>query len=79
MPGVHERSFDFHRMIAKRFPYSIYYKVASEFVENYAVLDSRRDTACDSKHSDETLMDINVRYFAAGAFSFVIKNFATLP
>jgi len=33
----------FHRMVCKRFPYSIYYLKADDAIQIYAVLDDRRD------------------------------------
>ncbi len=41
--GVHAKIHGFHRMIARRFPYSIYYKLEEGIVAIYAVLDCRRD------------------------------------
>ena len=43
--GAHKIYDDtsFHRMVCKRFPYSIYYVKESENILIYAVLDDRRD------------------------------------
>ena len=41
--GVHEQYFGFHRSISKRFPFAIYYRLESESVDIYAVLDCRQD------------------------------------
>lgn len=42
--GVHALFFGgFHRLLAKRFPYSVYYRVEEGFVMIYAVLDNRRN------------------------------------
>ena len=41
--GVHQIIFGFHRLLSKRFPYAIYYKIEGEEVIVYAVLDCRRD------------------------------------
>lgn len=41
--GVHEVVFGFHRLLAKRFPYVIYYDLADEVVRVVAVLDARQD------------------------------------
>lgn len=43
--GTHQIYDDtpYHRMICKRFPYSIYYRVERSEVRVYAVLDDRRD------------------------------------
>ena len=43
--GGHQMHDDtpFHRMVCKRFPYSIYYRKEGSNVDVYAVLDDRRD------------------------------------
>ncbi len=42
--GVHLRSIDpYHRLLSKRFPYSVYYRVEENVVSIYAILDNRRD------------------------------------
>ena len=42
--GVHEVHFGrYHRLLAKRFPFAIYYQVAADVVRVYAVLDCRRN------------------------------------
>jgi hypothetical protein len=41
--GIHPVYFSFHRMLAKRFPFGIYYEVEDEIAYVYAVLDLRRD------------------------------------
>ncbi|MFO0913555.1 MAG: hypothetical protein U0795_11410 [Pirellulales bacterium] len=33
----------FHRLLAKRFPFAVYYLISNETVEIYAILDCRRD------------------------------------
>lgn len=46
--GIHEIRFGFHRLLARRFPYAVYYhQPAPDHVQIYAVLDCRRspDTA----------------------------------
>jgi plasmid stabilization system protein ParE len=44
--GIHSMVFGFHRMLSKRFPYAIYYRLDdSEVVVVYRVLDCRRDPA----------------------------------
>ncbi len=40
--GIHEKAFEFHRMLAKTFPFAVYYDVDGEVVSVYAVLDCRR-------------------------------------
>lgn len=41
--GVHEAFGKYLRMLAKRFPYAIYYKPTGDKVQVYAILDCRRD------------------------------------
>jgi hypothetical protein len=42
--GIHIKVFGFYRMLSKRFPYAIYYKIENESeVLVYRVLDLRRD------------------------------------
>ena len=42
--GIHIKVFGYHRMLSKRFPYAIYYKLDRESgVVVYRVLDLRRD------------------------------------
>ena len=41
--GVHERHHGYYRMLAKRFPFSIYYDVEESRVIVHAILDSRSD------------------------------------
>ncbi|MFA4917328.1 MAG: type II toxin-antitoxin system RelE/ParE family toxin [Syntrophales bacterium] len=42
--GIHTKVFGYHRMLSKRFPYAIYYRLEEEaVVVVYRVLDLRRD------------------------------------
>lgn len=41
--GIHEQSEGFYRMLARRFPFAVYYLIAESRIEIYAVLDCRRD------------------------------------
>jgi plasmid stabilization system protein ParE len=41
--GVHALHFDFHRVLASRFPYAIYYKILDGKAVVFRVLDCRRD------------------------------------
>jgi hypothetical protein len=41
--GIHAVHFGFHRLLAKRFPYAVYYKVTDDKVLVYRVLDCRRN------------------------------------
>ena len=43
--GVHTTHFGYHRLLAKRFPFAVYYRVESDLIRVYAVLDCRRDSA----------------------------------
>lgn len=40
--GVHRQVFGYHRMLSKRFPYAIYYRVTEDTVKVYRVLDCRQ-------------------------------------
>jgi hypothetical protein len=41
--GIHETHRGFQRSLSKRFPFSIYYMLADDCVDIYAVLDARQD------------------------------------
>ena len=42
--GIHIKIFGFYRMLSRRFPYAIYYKIENESdILVYRVLDLRRD------------------------------------
>ncbi|MEM6333809.1 MAG: type II toxin-antitoxin system RelE/ParE family toxin [Planctomycetota bacterium] len=41
--GIHPMRFGYHRALAKRFPYAIYYLLEGDTACVYAVLDMRRD------------------------------------
>ncbi len=41
--GIHSRQFGYHRMLASRFPFGIYYDETVDDVRVFAVLDLRRD------------------------------------
>lgn len=43
--GIHAQHFGYHRLLAKRFPFAVYYRVEEQVVLIYAVLDCRRDPA----------------------------------
>ncbi len=43
--GVHARQLGFYRMIARRFPFAIYYRIEGGVVRVHAVLDCRRNPA----------------------------------
>jgi plasmid stabilization system protein ParE len=41
--GIHGKAEGFHRMLAKRFPFAIYYLIEDDRIDIYAILDCRRD------------------------------------
>ena len=41
--GIHRRAADYFVMLAKRFPYAIYYKMEADVAIVWRVLDCRRD------------------------------------
>jgi plasmid stabilization system protein ParE len=41
--GIHRIQFGYHRLLARRFPYAVYYCVVGEEVVVHRVLDCRRD------------------------------------
>ena len=41
--GIHEVSFGYYRLLSKRFPFAVYYRVENEIAQVYAVVDCRRD------------------------------------
>lgn len=41
--GVHRLVFGFHRLLARRFPYAVYYRVIGSEAVVFRVLDCRRD------------------------------------
>jgi len=43
--GIHPRFFGFYRMLARRFPFAIYYWIIGNRVQVAAVLDMRRNPA----------------------------------
>ena len=43
--GIHTLHFAYHRLLSKRFPFAIYYKVLQDIIRIYAVLDCRRNPA----------------------------------
>jgi len=44
--GIHAKHFKkYHRLLSKRFPFAVYYKVVDKDVLIYAVLDCRRSPA----------------------------------
>jgi plasmid stabilization system protein ParE len=43
--GIHPVHFGYRRLLARRFPYAIYYRIAGDEVVVYRILDCRRDPA----------------------------------
>ena len=43
--GIHARHLGYHRLLSKRFPFAIYYRVVRKIVRIHAVLDCRRNPA----------------------------------
>jgi len=44
--GIHSVHFGrYHRLLSKRFPFAVYYRIEADEVRVYAVLDCRRDPA----------------------------------
>lgn len=41
--GIHSVHFGFHRLLAKRFPYAIYYKIIDNKAVVFRILDCRRN------------------------------------
>jgi hypothetical protein len=52
--GVHEMADGFHRMLAKRFPFAVYYLIENETIDVYAILDCRRDPEWIVKRLDSS-------------------------
>ena len=43
--GIHTLNFRYHRLLAKRFPFAIYYRAEKDLIRIYAVLDCRKNPA----------------------------------
>ena len=43
--GVQALYFGYHRLLSKRFPFAIYYKLDKDIIKVYAILDCRRNPA----------------------------------
>jgi hypothetical protein len=41
--GIHPVYFGYNRLLSKRFPFAVYYRIENEMVRVYAVLDCRRE------------------------------------
>lgn len=53
--GIHEKYRGFHRKLAERFPFAIYYQVTEEFVDIVAILDCREDPEATSARLGRTM------------------------
>ena len=51
--GIHNKWYGLHRMLAKRFPYAIYYEIKDEIAYVIEVLPMRRDPAWIEKQLKE--------------------------
>ncbi len=43
--GVHQKYFEYYRLLSKRFPFAVYYKTRNRNIFVYAVLDCRKKPA----------------------------------
>lgn len=41
--GIHSVHFGYHRILSKRFPFAVYYRIEQDTIQIWAVLDCRRD------------------------------------
>jgi len=41
--GIHEQYFGYYKMLAKRFPFAIYYDIEEDVVVVHAILDTRQN------------------------------------
>jgi plasmid stabilization system protein ParE len=41
--GIHSQHFGYYRLLAKRFPFAVYYRIQRKVIQVYAVLDCRRN------------------------------------
>lgn len=49
--GIHRRAYrDFHRLLSRRFPFAVFYKVAGDTAYVHAVVDCRRRPAWIRQH-----------------------------
>jgi len=40
--GIHSMHWGYHRLLSKRFPYAVYYRVTDDAIEVWRVLDCRQ-------------------------------------
>lgn len=43
--GIHSLHFGYHRLLTKRFPFAVYYRIQDGVIRIYAILDCRRSPA----------------------------------
>jgi len=41
--GIHQEVFGYHRLLSRRFPFAVYYRIIKDAVIVFAVLDCRRN------------------------------------
>ena len=41
--GIHAKHFGYNRLLAKRFPFALYYRIEVSVIRVYAILDCRRN------------------------------------
>ena len=63
--GIHPLHFGYHRLLAKHFPFAIYYRVVGSSVRVSAILDCRRDPAHIRKRLTAT-PDVILTLLASG-------------
>lgn len=51
--GIHNVRLGYHRMLASRFPFAIYYEIVDDVARVVAVLDMRRDPAWIRRELEE--------------------------
>jgi plasmid stabilization system protein ParE len=51
--GIHSAVFEYYALRAKRFPYTIYYKIEDKAIKVYAVLDDRMEPKKTEKRLKE--------------------------
>ncbi|MBK1826605.1 type II toxin-antitoxin system RelE/ParE family toxin [Haloferula rosea] len=51
--GIHREVFGFHRLLSKRFPYAIYYRMDEDMAVVYRVLDCRRDPSLQQESLED--------------------------
>ena len=54
--GIHEKHFGYYKMLAKRFPFAIYYDIEEESIVVHAVLDTRQDPNATEQRLSKPLL-----------------------